>query len=343
MLASAILVVGTRALMNTTFGESLSGDGAEAPTDPIASLEILGQSIVEHTLRRLRSAGINSVSVVSEAALSTTAGRRFVPDVLMKQARKGFKKVLLIGLGAYTEVDFPELLQFHEDSGASVTRVCDADGPLDFWVLDTAPPVLNGFDSSSDADMPSDYLTRGYVNRLTGPRDLRRLAVDAFLGHCAIRPRGREIRPGIWLDAGARVHRSARIVAPAYIGRGARVRASALITRFSNVERRCLVDCGTVIEDSSLLPHTYVGKALDVVHSVVEGHRLANLSCDVAIAIEDSNIIGRTPAPRRWFGYGDKKAKAVAPLVQIGELEPVPSVTTLKWLAPLRMLSKREV
>jgi hypothetical protein len=324
--------------------ESFSGDGGEPPASPIAGLEILGQSIVEHTITRLHSAGVNAVSVVHEAGFSLTAGRRFVPDVLMKQARKGFERVLLIRLGAYAEVDFADLLRFHGDGDAGVTRVCDGSGPLDFWVLDSAPGRRSrlNLDSPSDVSPPSDYLTGGYVNRLADAHDLRRLVVDAFQGRCAIRPRGREVNPGVWIDDGARVHRSARIVAPAYIGRGTGVRASALITRFSNLERRCLVDYGTAIEDSSVLPYTHVGRGLNMAHAVVEGSRLVNLSRNVALTIRDANLIGPTVSRRHWFGYGGKRAGVAAPITEAFEIEPVPHVAP-RPRAALRILSKGEV
>jgi hypothetical protein len=342
--ASAILVVGTRSLLSPEGDESFSADGAEPPASPIASLEILGQSIVEHTIARLHSAGINTVSVVHEVGFSLTAGWRFVPDVLMKQARKGFEKVLLIRLGAYAEVDCADLLKFHSESGAGVTRVCDASGPLDFWVLDSAPARRSrlNLDSHWEINPPSDYLTRGYVNRLEDARDLRRLVADAFQGRCAIRPRGREIKPGVWIDDGARIHRSARIVAPAYIGRGTRVRAAALVTRFTNLERRCLVDYGTAIEDSSVLPYTHVGRGLDLVHAVVEGSRLVNLSHNVAVTIRDASLLGPTVSRRHWFGYGRKKAAVAVPITEAFEIESVVHAAA-RPRTVLRILSKGEV
>lgn len=344
MLASAILVVGARSVLNPTGDESFPLDGVETSANGIAALEVLGQSIVGRTVTRLQAAGVNAVSVVSEAGMSPAACRRFVPQVLLQQAKKGFARVLLVRLGAYAEVDFADLLRFHHNAGATVTRVCDAQGPLDIWALDAAPEAQSALslDPPSDAGTPSTYLTSGYVNRLTSARDLRLLVADAFLGRCALRPRGREIRPGVWIDDGARVHRSARIVAPAYIGRGARVRASALITRFSNVERRCLVDYGTAIEDSSLLPHTYVGRGLDVAHAVVDGNRLVNLSRNVAVTIEDANILGRTVSTRRWLGLGDKQTELVRPVSPAVEFEPAPYVAPRPAPA-LRILSKGEV
>jgi hypothetical protein len=342
---SAILVVDNRSILKASSDELVPGDGEQAPTGPVGPLEILGQSIVERTVNRLHSTGVKMVSVVNEAALSSTAGLRFIPDSLMKHAQKGFDKVLLIRVGAYAEVNLVEFLQFHREMGVAVTRACDAHGPLDFWVLDALPKKQFGLslDSLSDRHMPAGYLTKGYVNRLTDARDFRRLVVDAFLGRCAIRPSGREVRPGVWLDKGARVHRTASIVAPVYIGQGARIRASALVTRCSNVERKCLVDYGTSVEDSSILPFTYVGRALDVTDAVVDGHRLVNLSRNLAVTIEDPKIAGRTASDRRRFRYAGQTVESMAPL-GYGEiqLEPV-AHTSAKQHPALPLLSKGEV
>ena len=100
---------------------------------------------------------------------------------------------------------------------------------------------------------PARYFVRGYVNRLTGPADLRRLAVDALTSRCRLRPQGTESRPGVWMDEGAQVHRDARIVAPIFIGRGARISEQCLVTRCSSIESNCHIDYGTVVEDSSIL------------------------------------------------------------------------------------------
>lgn len=344
MLARAIVVVGTRSLQDAASDGSFPGDLVEQPARSLASLEILGQSVIERTITRLRGAGINAISIVSEAALPLSAGRRFIPNVLVKQAGKHLERVLLVRLGAYVEVDFADLLQSHHESGAVVTGVCDADGPLDIWALDATrgAPIGLMLDSPFDGGRPSTYLFRGYLNRLTDGHDLRRLAVDALSGRCAIRPQGREIKPGVWIDDGARVHRSVRIVAPAYIGRGARIHASALITRFSNVERCCVVDCGTAIENSSVLPYTHVGKGLDVAHAIIDGNRFVNLSRNVAFTIEDARIIRRTASGRGWFGLAGKPSQDVFPVTAGITLEPVASVATRQRPA-LGILSKGEV
>ena len=93
------------------------------------------------------------------------------------------------------------------------------------------------------------------------------------------------------MNEGAEVHRSARIVSPAFIGRGSRIEEQCLITRCSNVENNCQIDYGTVIEDSSILPNSYVGIGLDISRSIIQGNSLLNLERDVTLEIADPGVM----------------------------------------------------
>jgi NDP-sugar pyrophosphorylase family protein len=112
----------------------------------------------------------------------------------------------------------------------------------------------------------------------------------------SIRPVGNEVRPGVWIAAGARVHRSARLVAPCYIGTSAKIRAGALITRGTSIENHCVVDCGSVIESSTLLPLSYVGKGLDLTHSLLGSHRVFSVKYGAEMDVEDATLISTLPS-----------------------------------------------
>ncbi len=317
MSVSAILIVSPHYQFEAAGDEPSRGDKGASP---IATLKLLGKSILERTVCSLHSAGIKPISVVGESGL----GSSFIMDVLLRQTSRGCKNVLLIKLCAYTEVDYVELLKFHYESDSAVTRVCDGDGPLDFWVLDPIRLIRSGttLDSSlADADLLLPYLTTGYVKRITDARAFRSLAVDAFLGWNAIEPCGREIEPGIWIDRGARVHRSVFLAGPAYIGCGVRVRASAQVGRFSAVEECCLLDRGAVIEDATILPHSYIGKGINVAHAIVDRNQLGHLRSGLTIPIDDPRIIGRAGLGWQSFRYGGKSALTV-PAPRLIDLEP---------------------
>jgi hypothetical protein len=134
----------------------------------------------------------------------------------------------------------------------------------------------------------------GYVNLLMTPADLRTLTLDAFAEDCEIRPCGRELRPGVWIGSGARVHRRARVLAPSYIGRFCKVRRAAIVTRGSSLEHHAEVDCATVIDNSSVLAYTRVGAGLDVECSLVGLNQVHSLQRNTTVVIEDPYLIGST-------------------------------------------------
>jgi hypothetical protein len=148
------------------------------------------------------------------------------------------------------------------------------------------------------------YPFSGYVNHLESPHDLRALAMDGLMQRAQLRPIGEEWKPGVWVGRGAHIHRRARVLSPAFIGAGSRVRAAAVVTRCTALEHHTVVDCGTVVEDVSTLPYTYLGAGLDVTHALVGHRRLWNFKRNVEIEFTGDRLIGEaaTNAPLRALG-----------------------------------------
>jgi carbonic anhydrase/acetyltransferase-like protein (isoleucine patch superfamily) len=136
-----------------------------------------------------------------------------------------------------------------------------------------------------------DYRFAGYINHLRDPKDFRILALDGFAGIVNIPPCGKQIKPGVWVGEDARVHRTARLLAPCFVGANAKVRASALLTRGSTVEHHSQIDCGTVVENASILQTTVIGAGLDVTHSVAGFQRIWNLRRAVEVEIYDRRLV----------------------------------------------------
>jgi hypothetical protein len=276
---------------------------------PLGCVEIMGRSVVERMVERFLEADVERVSVLTDARVALPLLRQSwdrvaVDDVddigcglsrtLKDYSERGIEFVFVAHANLYAECDLIDWIWFHRGTHKPITRACDRNGGLDFWVADcTRSQGVEIFllpEEKKRFDGPS-YFISGYVNQVTTPWDLRRLVTDVFRRRCEMRPPGKEIRPGVWVEAGARIHRRARIVAPAYIGRGAQVREDTLITRCSNLESSCYIDYGTVIEDSSILTNSYIGIWLDVTHAVVSGNKLANVGRNVVLNISDSNVI----------------------------------------------------
>jgi len=316
--ASAILLTG-RQPMRPNLGESAYFQSNGLGPASLPCVEIFGQSILERTIARLQKAGIQHVSVIAASGcvkfretrnvkitLAEEAADRWasVQRILRKEAQRGIATIVIAELGAYAEVDVAAALQFHTTQGQPITPLHDNLGPLSYWIVDVAQLMLQSDfplpleEEDELINPPAPFFVEGYVNRLADPRDLRSLVVDAFLGRCSITPRGREIKPGVWVDEGARLHKTARLVAPVYIGCNARVAAGAVLTRCSNVERNSTVGEGTLAADASILPHTVIGRGLDVSGAVVDGSDFSHLDRNITLRIQDAKLIANA-LPRR--------------------------------------------
>lgn len=298
-----------------------SSDGERIANQPVATLDVLGRPVAYHLAEHLRASGVEEISVVAsgerpsgfyrasdqgKAVHWIHAGEhelwRSCEQLFGEYAQNGAELLVVWRVGAYAELNLDALIQFHLDQQARITSVSDGEGSLGIFVISASrrndAAFLFRHQLSEFRSGPAEYRCDGYVNRLRNPHDLRRLTVDAFHQKIAIKPAGNQIRPGVWVADGARIERGARILAPAFIGSRVKVRASAVVTRATSLERHSEVDCGTVVEDSNVLPFTYVGAGLDVAHAVVGYKRLAHLRRNVEVEVADSKLIGMlSPRP----------------------------------------------
>ena len=312
----AIVVLGAAGI--ESFGSITPQDNGKTPllAEPLACVDVMGRSMLERTIERFMRAGVEIVSVLVPAEIfpalqpfSTTFDNlkvQVVADVFSaitqkfhEYSRDGIESAFVVSGSLYTETDLLDLFYFHREARQPATRTLNWEVPLDLWVVDCAKAQQVDLGELPAETNGASYFIREYVNRLTHPRDLRRLVSDALRGRCAVRPSGTEIKPGIWVDDGAEIHRRARIVAPAYIGRRAQVKEDTLVTRCSSIERDCCVDYGTIVEDSSILANTHIGIWLDVCHAVASGNKLMSLERDVILEISDSSILRAISSDRR--------------------------------------------
>lgn len=281
--------------------------GSDGLSGWIPSVPVLGCSTVARTVESIRRAGVDEISVLAQTAPAMRHGGelaepcqsekdawRNAAQLVRMYKQRAFHAILILRLGVYIECEFSTLFEQHRQNGEPVTRVFDQVGPLDLWVVDP-----NRFDEDVDllnalqTAETADFAVGGYVNRLHNAHDLRQLASDILSLRCRVRPHGIEVRPGLWIAEGAQIARSARLVAPAYIGKAVKVADDCLITRCSSVEANSHIDFGTAVEDSSILPETYVGIGLDLSHSVVEGSEIFNLQHNVRLRISDPVVLRR--------------------------------------------------
>jgi len=279
------------------------------------SLDILGSPLLEHTISKLKLAGVDSATVLKDYAgsnhllpLQTSKGAAFLSDwesAVARAVKDGIEHLFLLRVGVYSDVDYAELLEFHVQTRQPVTQTYGPNGSLDMAVVDMAS--LKNSDGayrkilSALIPQPRRFDFHGYINPLRNLRDLYQLMQDGLYGRCGLRPAGKEVREGIWLGEGTVIDSTATISAPAFIGDGSEVAASCAVAGGCAIERNCKIDYGTLIQESCILQDTYVGVALDVRRAIVAGPKMYPLNRNVEIKIADRRLVGNNSKPSSLF------------------------------------------
>ncbi len=287
----------------------LDGNPDRNAKTSIAGWEVLGSSVLNRVLERLRVFGIGDIAVLSEqhgtSAIGGEAFWNLWESNVGRYVSYGVSVLVLARVGSYSELDFGDLLRFHREGQSLLTEVHDQQGPLEVVVVNAAH-LRDGNGSYRSRlrnvlSKPQHYRFAGYSNRLRSVSDFRRLAKDALLGRAAIRPFGEEIAPNVWMGEGAQIDASALVEGPAYIGQDSRIRAGVKICGMSAVEQRCEIDCGTTVDDSCVMPKTYVGPGLNVSGAVAAENTLFHLRRNVKLQFNDRRLLSAIGAGRGWL------------------------------------------
>lgn len=264
----------------------------ESPRPRYSSrMPILGNDVLQSWMGRVRKLGMHS--------LWLTPGHRdgsIDPTVLRSFARQGIERLLVIKLTSYAEMDLADLIRFHCERRNPVTDVHDARGQLGVSLLDhLALDAGEKYDSScaSTDSGRTSYQFSGYAKRILSAQERQELVGDGLTGACAMRPAGSQIHEQVWLGEGVDLASSVRIIGPTYIGARTIVRAGATIGPFASVERDCVVDCGTTVRQSQVLPNTYLAPGLLIQHGLVDGGFLEDLGRGAVADLQPAGLGSR--------------------------------------------------
>jgi carbonic anhydrase/acetyltransferase-like protein (isoleucine patch superfamily) len=296
-----------------------------APSSPAAATEdsrpfyssrvpILGNDILLSWMDLVRKLGVGSLWLTSS---STDQG---VPcSDLAGLARRGLDQLLVIKLKSYAEMDLADLVRFHCESRNPVTEAQDARGQLGVCLLDHLALHAGGekheFSCGASESERMPYQFRGYAKRIMSATERQELVGDALTAACAMRPLGTEIREQVWIGEGAKLAASVRVIGPAYIGDRTIVRAGATIGPFASVEHDCVVDCGTTVERSTVLPRTYLAPGLLIRHQLADGGYVEDLTCGIVADLRPAGLgsrIQRRETRQQAFSEANVFARATS-------------------------------
>jgi len=274
-------------------------------------MPILGNDVLRSWMERVRKLGLRSLWLTH-----TPCDERVDGSALAEFARQGVERLLVIELKSYAEMDLADLLRFHCESRNPVTEAEDAGGQLGVCLRDYLALHATG-EKSAFPSAPTDigqasYQFRGYAKRILSGKERQELVRDGLTGACAMRPLGTEIRDQVWVGEGAHLASSVRVIGPTYIGARTIVHAGATIGPFASVEHDCVVDCGTTVERSTVLPDTYLAPGLLIRHQLVDGGYLEDLSWGAVADLQPAGLgsrIQRREARRQAFRETDVQSR----------------------------------
>jgi carbonic anhydrase/acetyltransferase-like protein (isoleucine patch superfamily) len=255
-------------------------------------MPILGNDVLQSWMGCVRKLGVPSLWLASGVRDESIAN-----SALAGFAQQGVERLLVIKLKSYAEMDLTDLLRFHCEKRNPVTEAQDDRGQLGVCLLDHLALHQSGekyeFSCAPTGGGRAPYHFRGYAKRILSAKERQELVGDALTGGCAMRPLGTEIREGVWIGEGVSLADSARLIGPTYIGAGTVVRAGATIGPFASVEHDCVVDCGTTVEHSTVLPYTYLAPGLLIRHELVDGGYLEHLGWGAVVDLQPAGLGGR--------------------------------------------------
>jgi carbonic anhydrase/acetyltransferase-like protein (isoleucine patch superfamily) len=288
-------------------------------------MPILGNDVLRGWMERVRKLGVQSLWLASSPRKEITC------STLGSLAQQGVDRFLMIKLKSYAEMDLADLLDFHRESRNTVTEVHDSRGDLGVRVLDH--PAQTGDGNNCECCVPAGserpfYAFRGYAKRILSAKERQDLVGDALTGTCAMRPLGKEIRELVWIGEGADLATSVRTIGPSYIGARTIIRAGATIGPFASVERDCMVDCGTTIERSTVLPQTYLAPGLLIRNALIDGRYLEDLQSGIVADLKPAGLARSLPQP----GWRKQRFRETAPEVFSSEVRfPWDSASPSEW------------
>ena len=256
---------------------------------------VLGNDVLKSWADRVRELGMRSLWLASGGRDGKVDG-----PTLTQFVRQGVERLLLIKLKSYAEMDLADLLRFHRDRGNPITEAEDARGELGVCLLDRIALCSTSdeqvFHRAGECNQ-TPYQFNGYAKRILSATERQELVGDGLTGACAMKPLGTQIRDKVWVGEGVKIAPSARIIGPVYIGAHTTIGAGATIGPFSSVEHDCVVDCGTTVEQSTVLPNSYLAPGLLIRNSQVDGRHLEHLRWGAVADLQPAQM-GRRIQPR---------------------------------------------
>jgi hypothetical protein len=291
-----------------------------------ALLPVLGKPLIEHALEDLYRVGAREVLVVvssfsHEVKSFVSSGERWGMQLDFELTRGGESPTEVWSRFDPSEVEealfiradlvrSPSLVQFLERASEH-PGAAEIVGSLQGVAAGLAL-VRNTAGTSVAVDL--DF---GRVNRLESIGEYHQANLEAMDGRFDLEPFAAERRPGVWVGLKARVSDDSFEEAPVFVGSQCLVHETAALGPGTVLSSNVLVDRGTSLRSTVVLPGSYIGEGMELEDSIVRGDLLVRVNSGVVTEIGNGAWLAsleRNPAAELFRG-GFERALGIALLV----------------------------
>ena len=282
----------------------------------IAMLPVAGKPLVAYTVEELARAGLEDLVIVASAGARDIArflgngerwGMRFEyfpsreqehPEAIL--SRYGRSKnghflvlkgdLLLAGIGDFVE-------QASRAEGAVIgARLSDHAAGLYFCRGNSSllnnlpwPGVASPETAAPDQWIEMDAAGYSPMNSLAEyHRACLKMAEGGFKD---FKLAGWQRQPGLIVGPGSSIDEQGIDTDHCYVGKGCHIHSKADLRGAVVVNDHCFIDSGALVENSVILPGTYIGSNLDVSNAVVNGRQIIRVDTGASYTITDPFIL----------------------------------------------------
>jgi NDP-sugar pyrophosphorylase family protein len=233
---------------------------------PLATIPILGESLVGHWIEHLVSLGAKQIRVVTVDEQEHVA--------------------LSVGNGARWGVSISFTSSSGQPSREEAVREFRPRDETDWLPEPNDVVVMSHLPGFSELPLFESYAS-WYV------------ALTAWMPRALTPTRVRVVEklPGIWVGSRARVSQKAKLISPCWVGDQVAVGPGAVIGPGSILEDRSVVGAKASVRESWIGPDTCVGPMTSVAGSLAWGSRLIDWRNDSSLQVPDPFLLGSLVSP----------------------------------------------
>ncbi|MDB6065741.1 MAG: Nucleotidyl transferase [Pedosphaera sp.] len=242
---------------------------------PLATLPVLGKSLVEFWLEHLRRKGVTEVRVLA-------ADR---PELVRRLVGTGARW----GLSAEVVSEPREL---SPDLARKKYPVSDQAG----WLPAPDDMILMDHFPGQPGSLPFSSLADWFVAILAW------MPVAATLNRIGVH----EHQPGVWVGKRARIAPTAKLIGPCWIGEHVTVGPNSTIGPMAVLEDRVVIEADCELSGSIIGPATLVGRFSELGQSLAWGSTLVNWSTGSRVKVLDPLMmcaLGKPPSQRSEISW----------------------------------------